>query len=91
MSESIVQILPERGQLGAVTTGQPVLFPPPSGAEPFPNHQPDPPLMQFQAIPLGPVAVTRKQRSVLPFHSAHPCAFKSCVHMIYKNLEDNWP
>jgi len=28
-------------------------MPPPSGAEPFPNTQPDPSLMQFHAIPLG--------------------------------------
>lgn len=35
----------------------------PSGEENFPNSQPNPPLMQLHAIPLGPVAVTREQGS----------------------------
>uniref|UniRef100_A0A8C0A178 Inositol 1,4,5-trisphosphate receptor n=1 Tax=Anas zonorhyncha TaxID=75864 RepID=A0A8C0A178_9AVES len=35
----------------------------PLGAEPFPNPQPDPPLSQFHAVPLGPVTVPREQSS----------------------------
>lgn len=44
---------------GAVTTGEPVPCPQPSGEESFPNSQPDPLLMQFHVAPSGPVAVAR--------------------------------
>lgn len=40
-----------------------------SGAEPFPNPQPDPPLLQLRSVPSGPVTVTREQKSVLPLLS----------------------
>lgn len=39
-----------------------------SGAEYFPSTQPDFHLMQLHATPLGPVVITRGQRSALPLH-----------------------
>ena len=42
--------------------------PPLSGEAPVPNPQPDPPLTQLHAIPLGPVAVTKSRAQLC--HSA---------------------
>ena len=68
MSESAVQMLLELQQLGAVPTALGRLFqtPPSSGEEPFPNTQPDPPLTQLHAVPLGPVAVTESRAQHCP-------------------------
>jgi len=46
--------------------GQPASCPPPSGADPFPNSHLDPPLRYLHAVPSSPVAVNRKQSSLLP-------------------------
>jgi len=45
-------------------SGEPVPFPQSSGEEPSPDLH-----WQIHAVPLGPVAVTREQRSLLPLFS----------------------
>ena len=37
----------------------------PLSEEPFPNTQPDPPLMQLHAVSLGTIAVIKRQSSEL--------------------------
>ena len=63
MSESIVQILPELQQHAAwpLPWAAWSRARSPSGEEPFPTPQPDPPLTQPHAVPWGPVAVTRER------------------------------
>lgn len=39
--------------------------------EPFPNVQPDPPLVQLHAVSSGPITVTREQRLASALHSPH--------------------
>lgn len=80
--ESIVQMLLELCQAWCCDhcSGQPVpVSDHPLDEEPFPDMQPKHPLMQFQAIPLGPV--TKEKSSVpvppqllliqLPLHHPH--------------------
>jgi len=58
------QSLPELWQRGSTTTAPSSSVS--SGEEPFHNPHPNPSLTQLHVVPLGLVAVTRKQRSVLP-------------------------
>ena len=70
MPESIVQMLESKllelwqTRCCGHCPGEPVpVLNHPLGEEPFPNIQPEPPLMQLHAVPLGPVAVPREQSS----------------------------